>query len=82
MHIVLNGVVNARLDFSEAAKRKLKSQLQTMETWKRGLQLTVRELKTIIADGHEKIEAAELSATSSQKIAVRVCIEKAAEITK
>lgn len=79
-HIVPNGVVNARLDFSEAAKGKLKSQLQTMETWKRGIQLTVRELKTTIANGREKIEAAELSATSSQKIAVRV--EKAAEMTR
>ncbi len=79
VHIVPNGVVNARLDFSEAAKGKLKSQLQTMETWKRGIQLTVRELKTTIANGREKIVAAELSATSSQKIAVRV--EKAAEMS-
>ena len=75
VHIVPNGVVNARLDFSEAAKGKLKSQLQTMEVWKRGIQLTVRELKTTIANGREKIEAAELSATSSQKIAVRVVSE-------
>ncbi len=41
--------------------------------------MTVRELKTTIAYGREKIEAAELSATSSQKIAVRV--EKAAEMS-
>jgi hypothetical protein len=79
VHIVPNGVVNARLDFSEAAKGKLKSQSHTMETWKRGIQLIVRELKTTVANGCERIEAAELLAASSQKIAVRV--EKAAEMS-